>query len=197
MVQAVDDDGLGDEFRVLEHQICQSKDLSMLTEQESFSLLGRCFVLRLFLLFFWVIIRATDHFFDHIHYLLLDQIQGLGIPSWSSTNHIVDLDIVVLLTNTAAVHRVREFDEDRIPLHDTLDVLATNANDAFMVLIGHMERDRGRHFLLDELQSILGRIVLCAAYVNVEIVFVEAIENDLDVACPMPLASGAEEDDNE
>lgn len=76
-------------------------------------------------------------------------------------------------------------------------MLATNADDAFMVLVRHMKRDRGRHFLLDELQSILGRIVLCAAYVNVEIVFVEAIENDLDVACPMPSASGAEEDDDE
>ena len=33
MVQAIDDDGLGDEFRVLEHHICQSRDLSMMTEQ--------------------------------------------------------------------------------------------------------------------------------------------------------------------
>lgn len=196
MVQAIDDDGLGDEFRVLEHQICQSKDLSRLTEQESFLLIGRCFVLRLLLLFFWVIIRATDHFFHHVHDFLLDQIQSLGIPSWSSTDHIVDLDIVVLLADTSAVHCVGEFDKDRIPLHDTLDVLSTNANYAFMVLVGHMKRDGGRHFLLYELQSILSRIVLGTAYVNVEIVFVEAIENDLDVACPKPLAFGSQEGDD-
>jgi hypothetical protein len=45
-----------------------------------------------------------------------------------------------------------------------------------------MERDRCRHLLLDQVQAILGRLILVAAHVDIEVVLVETIEDDLDIA---------------
>ena len=61
-------------------------------------------------------------------------------------------------------------------------MLATDSDDALVVLIRDVERDRSRHLLLNEIKSVLGGIVLCSTDVDIEVVFVEAIENDLDVA---------------
>jgi len=42
--------------------------------------------------------------------------------------------------------------------------------------------------LLNEVQAVLRSIVLCAADVDVEIVLIEAVEDDLDIACDTPSA---------
>ncbi len=68
-------------------------------------------------------------------------------------------------------------------LHDALNVLSPNANDSLVVLIRYVEGYRSRHLLLDEGQSRLHRLVVRAAYVDVEVVFIEPIEDDLDAAC--------------
>ena len=62
-------------------------------------------------------------------------------------------------------------------------MLATNSDNTFVVLIGDMERDRSRHFLLNEVETILGRVVLVATNINVEVVLIESIEDDLNIAC--------------
>jgi hypothetical protein len=126
--------------------------------------------------------HTTDHFLDHVHNFLLHQIEALGIASWSAADNVVDTDIVFVLAHATAVHGIGELDKDRVFLHDALDVLATDANDALMVLVRDVEGDRGWHLLLDQVQAILGRLVGRAADVNVEVVFVEAIEDDLRVA---------------
>ena len=61
-------------------------------------------------------------------------------------------------------------------------MLATYSDDTLVVLIRYVEGNRSRHFLLNEVESVLGGVVLCSADVDVEVVFVEAIEDDLDVA---------------
>ena len=61
-------------------------------------------------------------------------------------------------------------------------MLATYSDNTLMVLIRYVEGDRGRHLLLNEVEPVLGGVVLCSTNVDIEIVFVEAIENDLDVA---------------
>lgn len=61
-------------------------------------------------------------------------------------------------------------------------MLATYSNDTLVILIRYVEGDRSRHFLLNEVEAVLGGIVLCSTDVDIEIVFIEAIEDDLDVA---------------
>lgn len=67
-------------------------------------------------------------------------------------------------------------------LHDTLNVLATNANDALVVLVRHMERDRRRHLLLNQGQTLLHGFIGGSHDVNVKVVFVEAVKDDLHIA---------------
>ena len=141
----------------------------------------------------FTVVQPVDHdtfgnvfcinLFDHVHDLLLDQVQALRIPRWRPTDDIVDLDIIVLLAHSATVHGVRELDEDGVFLHDTLDVLPTDADDALVVLVRHMERDRRGHLLLDKIQAVLGRFVLVSTDIDVEIVLVEAVKDDLNIAC--------------
>ena len=130
---------------------------------------------------FFLILGFTYHFLHHIHNLLLDQIQALGVTSWCTTDDVVDLDVVVFLPNTATVHRIREFDKDGVFLHDTLDVLSADTDDTFVILIRDVKGNGSRHLLLNKIQSVLGGFVLCSAYINVEIVFVESIEDDLNI----------------
>ena len=61
-------------------------------------------------------------------------------------------------------------------------MLATYANYAFVVLVRNMERYGGWHFLFHKVQSILGSIVLSPTNVDVEVVLIEAVKDDLDVA---------------
>lgn len=67
-------------------------------------------------------------------------------------------------------------------LHDALDVLTPNADDAFVILIRHVERDRGWHFLLNESHALFHRVIGRCNNVNVEIILSKAIEDDLDIA---------------
>jgi hypothetical protein len=126
---------------------------------------------------------VTYNFLDHVHDLLLHQVQVLGIPSWGSADHIIHLDIFVLFTQATAIHGIGEFDKNRVFFHDALNVLTTNANDTFVILVGNVERDGRWHLLLDKIKSVFGGFVLTANHVNVEIVFIESIEDDLYVAC--------------
>lgn len=61
-------------------------------------------------------------------------------------------------------------------------MLTTNADDAFVVLIGYMEGYRSRHLLLHKIKAVLGSFILRPADIDVEIVFIEAIEDDLYIA---------------
>jgi hypothetical protein len=76
---------------------------------------------------------------DHVHDLLLDKLQVVGVTRRSAADDVVNLDVIVVLANATTVHGVGELDEDRVLLHDALDVLATNANDALVVLVRHVE----------------------------------------------------------
>lgn len=40
-----------------------------------------------------------------------------------------------------SVHSIGELDKDRVLLHDTLNVLTADANDALVILVRDMERD--------------------------------------------------------
>lgn len=119
---------------------------------------------------------------DHIHNLLLDQIQVLSVTGRSTADDIVDLDVLFLLAETTAVHGIRELDKDRIFLHDTLDMLTTNADNALMVLIGDVERDGRGHLLFDEIKSIFRGFILGTADDNVKVVLVEPIKDNLNAA---------------
>lgn len=77
---------------------------------------------------------------------------------------------------------VGELDEDRMLLHDTLDVLAADTNDAFVVLVRHVERDRSRHLLFHQTEALLHRVIGRSVDVDVEIVLAEVFEHYLDVA---------------
>lgn len=92
MVQAVDDDGLRDKFCVL----CSTLDKSDTC---------RGFVEGCRRLLFRIV-RFTYHFLHHVHNLLLDHIQRLGIASRRSADDVVNLDIVLLLAYPSTVHGV-------------------------------------------------------------------------------------------
>lgn len=81
-----------------------------------------------------------------------------------------------------SVHGIGELDENRVFLHDSLDVLPTDTNDPLVVLVWNMERNRRRHLLLDEGEALFHRFVRGSHDVDVEVVLVEAIKDDLDVA---------------
>lgn len=61
-------------------------------------------------------------------------------------------------------------------------MLTTDADDALVVLVGNMKGNRGGHFLLHKIKTIFGGVILSSAYVDVKVVFVEAVEYDLYVA---------------
>lgn len=107
----------------------------------------------------------------------------MSIAGWCSADDVVDFDVVVLFADTSSVHRIGELDEDRIFLHDPLDVLTADTNDALVVLIGYMEGDRCGHLLLNKIKTIPRGFVLGATDINVEVVFVKPIKDDLDIAC--------------
>lgn len=114
---------------------------------------------------------------------MLDKVQTLCVAGWRAADDIVNLDVILLLAHTATIHGVGKLDEDGVFLHDTLDMLAANTNDSLMILIRDMERYRSRHFLLHKIQTVLRGLVLISANVNIEVVLVEAIKDDLHVAC--------------
>lgn len=118
---------------------------------------------------------------NHVHDLLLDEFQIVGVPGGSATDDIVDLDIVVIFANTSTVHGIGELDKDRVFLHDALDVLSADADDTLVVLVRDVKRDRGRHLKLNEVQSVLGGFVVLSTDIDIEIVLVEAIKDDLDI----------------
>jgi hypothetical protein len=67
-------------------------------------------------------------------------------------------------------------------LHDTLNVLAANANNTLVVLIGDMERDGCWHLLFNQGQALLHGIVGGSHDVDIEVVLVETVKNDLNIA---------------
>ena len=83
--------------------------------------------------------KETYNFLNHVHNLLLDKVEALSISSGSTTDDIVHLDIIIFFPSTTAIHGVGEFDEHGILLHNALDMLATDADDSLVVLIGNME----------------------------------------------------------
>lgn len=124
----------------------------------------------------------TYHFLDHVHDFLFDQVQALSIACRSTANNIVDLDVIIILAHTTAVHGIGKFDKDRVLLHDPLNMLTANTDDSLVVLIGDVEGNRSRHLLLDKIKTALGGLKLVSANINVEVVLVEAIEDNLNVA---------------
>ncbi len=83
--------------------------------------------------------KETHNFLNHVHNLLFDKVEALSISGGSSTDDIVYLDVIIFFPSTTTIHCVGEFDEHGIFLHDALDVLATDADDSLVVLIGNME----------------------------------------------------------
>ena len=77
--------------------------------------------------------------FNHIHDLLLNELEILRVASRRAADDVVDLYVFIVTSVRATVHGVGELDEDRISLHNSLDVLATNADDALVVLIWNVE----------------------------------------------------------
>jgi len=120
--------------------------------------------------------------FDHVHDLLLDKLQIVCVTRRSATDDVVDLDVIVVLANATTIHGIGKLDEHRVLLHDALNVLTSNADDALVVLVWHVERDGSRHLKLHEVQSTLRSLVLRTAHVNVEVVLVEAIKDNLHIA---------------
>jgi hypothetical protein len=104
----------------------------------------------------------------------------LGVAGGSPADHIVDFDVLVVLA--ASIQGIGEFDEDGVLLHDALNVLASNSDDALVVLIGDVEGDGSGHLLLNKIETILRSFVLAANNINVEVVFIEAVEDDLNIA---------------
>jgi hypothetical protein len=87
--------------------------------------------------------RLGDEFciglLNHVHNLLLHKIEILGVTCWRTADDVVDFDVILLLAVTAAVHSVRKLHKDGVLLHDALDVLTTNSDDALVVLVRHVE----------------------------------------------------------
>jgi hypothetical protein len=157
----------------------ESIDVDIL--RDKFGILSQRFYISLLKLPF-LHVRVTHDFLHHIHDLLLDKIQALGISSGSTTDDVIHLDVFVLFSDSTAVHRVGELDEDGVLLHDPLNMLSTNTNDTLVILIWNMEGDGSRHLLFDEIKAISSSLVLIPTHVNVEIVFIEAVKDDLYVA---------------
>lgn len=61
-------------------------------------------------------------------------------------------------------------------------MLTTDPNNTFVVLIRNVEGYRSRHLLLYKVEAVLRSIVLRATDVDIEIVLVEAVKDDLNVA---------------
>ena len=126
-------------------------------------------------------IRITYHFLHHIHDFRLHQVKALRVTSGCTADDVVDFDIIFFLTNTSSIHGIGELNEDRVFLHDTLDVLAANSDDPLVVLVWNVKGDRSWHLLLDKIETIFDGIVLSSTHVDVEVVFIEAIKDDLHV----------------
>jgi hypothetical protein len=61
-------------------------------------------------------------------------------------------------------------------------MLTSDTDDALVILIGYVKGDRCWHFLLNQIEAVLGGFVLAANNVDVEVVFVETIKDDLNIA---------------
>ena len=81
------------------------------------------------------------HLFNHVHDLLLDEFEVLSVASWRAADDVVDLDILIISAVSTTIHSIGELDEDRVSLHDALDVLTTDADDTLVVLVRNMEGD--------------------------------------------------------
>ena len=133
----------------------------------------------------------THRLLDHFHNLLLDLIQVLRVSRRRAADDVVDLEVVIFPAEPTSFHHVRELHKDRVLLHDPLDVLAADADDAFVVLVRHVERDRGWHLLLHEIETALDGVVTCTADVHVQVVLAVAVEDDLHIACRSPTPSAS------
>lgn len=97
----------------------------------------------------------------------------------------MSIDYILETKELTAFLGVGELDEDRVLLHDALDMLSANTNDTLVILIRHMERDRGWHLLLNKTQALLHRFVGRSIDIDVEVVLAKVLEHDLNVACLM------------
>ena len=119
---------------------------------------------------------------NQIHDLVLDQFQVDGVTSGRTADNVVDFEIFVIApVHGATVHRIRELDEDRVLLHDALNVLASDADDTLMVLVWNVEGNSSWHLSLNKLQSVFSCVVRRATNIDVEVVVIETIEDDLNI----------------
>jgi len=61
-------------------------------------------------------------------------------------------------------------------------MLAADADDTFVILVRHMEGDRGRHLLLNKAKTLLHGIVRVRDDVDVEVLLAKSVEHDVDAA---------------
>jgi hypothetical protein len=127
-----------------------------------------------------VSLHVTYNTINHVQDLCLDKLKSASITSGCTANNVVDLDIIVLSTNTAPIHGVRELDKHRVLLHNPLNVLPSNANDSLMVLVGYVKGNGCRHLLLDERKSRFHRIIFSGTDIDVKVILVEAVEYNLN-----------------
>ena len=113
---------------------------------------------------------------------MLDKIKILGVTCRGTTDNIINFNVILLLAKPSTIHSIGKLNEDRILLHDALNVLTTDTNNALVVLIRHMEGNSSWHLLFDKVETVLCGLVLCAAYYNVEVVLIEAVKDDLHAA---------------
>jgi hypothetical protein len=126
-----------------------------------------------------VSLYETYNTINHVQDLRLDKLKSTGITSRRTANNVVDLDVIVLPTNTTPVHGVRELDKHRVLLHYSLNVLPSDANDSLMVLVRNMEGNRCRHLLLNERKSRFHRIIFSGTDIDVKVILVEAVKYNL------------------
>ena len=78
---------------------------------------------------------------DHLENLRFDKLEILGVASWCAANNIVHAAVIIFPAHSATVHGIGKLDEDGVLLHDSLDMLSTDTNDTFVILVRYMERD--------------------------------------------------------
>jgi len=88
---------------------------------------------------------------DHLHDRLFEVHEVLVILGWCSRDDVV-LVLVVAAEHSKLV-RVRELDVDTPLLHDLLNALATDADDALVVDLRNMEGYLCRQLLLQHVQT--------------------------------------------
>lgn len=115
---------------------------------------------------------------DEFHHALLEVVEVHRVFRRRPRNDVVL--VVVVPSERSEFLRVGELDVDSVLLHDPLDVLPADADDALVIRLRNVERDFGREFFLKHRETVEGARVV-SGDVDEEVVVVEGFKLDLDV----------------